>query len=165
MGKILRICNRVTGFTSAGLLFIMMVIIVIDVCSRYLLNKPLPGTIEFTRVFMAAVIFLGLAHAEEFRAHIRAKVFISRLPEKFQILMDIFAWFAGLFLFAIIAWQGFDMLIESWNSREFYPGVISVPIYPARLLVVLGSLLLCIQFIFNIVQRLLGHPEDVSASH
>ena len=165
MGKFLSFCNKMTSFISAGLLFLMMVIIVIDVCSRHIFNQPLPGTIDFTRVFMAAVVFLGLAHAEEFRAHIRAKVFISRLPEKFQILMDIFAWLVGLFIFAIIAWQGWDILIESWNSREFYPGVISVPIYPARFLVVLGSLLLCLQFIFNIVQRLLGHTEEPAASH
>lgn len=165
MARLLRALNRITSFMSAGLVFIMMLLIVVDVSSRFLANRPLPGTIEFTRVFMAAVVFLGLAHTEECRAHIRAQVFVSRLPEKLQIVMDIFVWFVGLSLFVIIAWQGWDIFIESWQSREFYPGIISVPIYPARLLVVLGSILLCFQFIFNIAQRLLGHPEDRTSSH
>lgn len=162
MAKILKIFNRITSFTSAGLLFIIMFLILIDVSSRYLANSPLPGTIDFTRVFMASVVFLGLSYTEELGAHIRATVFISRLPKKLYILMDVFAWVIGFLLFGVIAWQGWDILIESWRSREYYPGIIQVPIYPARFLVVIGSVLICIQFIFNIIQRLSGKSEDSS---
>jgi TRAP-type C4-dicarboxylate transport system permease small subunit len=165
MNRILKLCNRVSSIISASLLFVMMILILSDVIGRFLFNNPIPGTIDFTRVFMAAVVFLGLSYTEECRGHIRATAFISRLPAKVVHYMDVFASFVGLILFLVIAWQGWIIFVESWSSGEYYPGIIQVPIYPARMLVFLGSILVCLQFIFNIIMSVSGKTEGVIASH
>jgi len=165
MNRILKAFNRVSSLISAVLLFIMMILILADVVGRYLFNNPIPGTIDFTRVFMAAVIFLGLSYTEECRGHIRATAFISRLPKKVIFCMDVFASLVGLTLFTVITWQGWIIFFESWSSGEYYPGIIQVPIYPARLLVCLGCILVCLQFIANIIMSVLGKTEEVLSPH
>ena len=41
---------RAMGTISAVSTFLMMVLVVADLLGRYLLNKPLTGTLEFARV-------------------------------------------------------------------------------------------------------------------
>lgn len=48
------------AIVSAGLLFAMMGVTVVDVIGRYFLNRPLPGATELTELLLAGVIFTGL---------------------------------------------------------------------------------------------------------
>ena len=49
---------RAMGFISSIATFAMMLLVVCNVGSRYLLNKPITGTLEITESLLVVVIFL-----------------------------------------------------------------------------------------------------------
>jgi TRAP-type C4-dicarboxylate transport system permease small subunit len=159
MRKILMVCNRISGLLSAYILFFMMILLVADVTFRWTVGTPLPGTIEFIMVFMAAIVFLGLSYTEESGSHIRVEVLFAYIPERAKVWLDLLGWIVGCFFFALIAWKGFESAMRSFEMRECYPGLVRVPVYPARFLVVLGSIFICLQYVLQIISRIFSAGE------
>ncbi len=54
--------------------------------------------------------------------------------------------------FALMAWQGYDELLYSWEIMESTMGSVRFPLYPARSLLLLGVALLLLRLAIDIVQ-------------
>jgi TRAP-type C4-dicarboxylate transport system permease small subunit len=60
--------DAVLGVAASAILMAMMLLTVVDVVSRYLLNRPLRGAFEVTELLLLVLIFAGLplvSHADE----------------------------------------------------------------------------------------------------
>ena len=54
----------------------------VDVVGRNLFNHPIPGTVELSQYMLAIFILLGLAYAQQMKAHVAVSIFTSRLPHR-----------------------------------------------------------------------------------
>lgn len=157
-----RFINRAANAAAVAVIFVMMIYITADVAGRYLFSKPIPGTFEINQMLMVFVVFFGFAYTQASGSNIRAEMVVRLFPPRVRLTIEIFSHlvFLSIFLFLLVA--STSQAIASWKEREFVTGLINIPRYPARWAVAAGAFLLCLQLVFDIVDRLLmlGSPRE-----
>lgn len=154
--KVISRINRVVGLFGMWMLFVMGLLVVADIISRELADQSLPGVTEIVYLGIVAVVFLSFAYTEEMRAHVKIEIFSDRLPPKGRTVVDILTWLVGASLMGLLAWLAGIEAIESLEVREYVPSAIRVPIYPVKFAVCIGFGLLGLQFVVNLVKKLVG---------
>lgn len=147
------------AIVSAGLVFSMMLLVAFNVLGRYFFNHPVTGTIELTMLLMVGIIFLGYAYAQRRRMHIRVTLFTSRLGAKGQLISDILYFSVTAVFFSILAWRTTIAAIDSWQIREILQGVLPLPVYPAKTLIPIASVMAVLQSVADLVGVLRGHSK------
>jgi len=148
-----KLFNNIIG---SILLMGMMFLIVCDVAGGYLFNKPIQGKLEVTEFIMAALVFLTLSYTQAIKAHIKVDLLVERVPDRARLILELVAYLLGLMLFVFILWEGVMSAKEAWEVSEVTEGVIPFPTFPAKLTIPIGSFLLCLRFIVDIVEVLKG---------
>ena len=145
----------VLALAAAGAVFIlvMMGIIVTSVSGRFLFGRPLPGVIEVSEVLMVGIVFLGLARAQQEKLNVRTELITSHLPNKVQFLLSLLGLLTGLALMIGVTWYGAKEGYGSFLIREERYGIIYFPVWPAKIVVPVGSSLLCLQLIIDLVKE------------
>jgi len=123
-----------------------------DALGRYVFTNPLPASVELTLILLIVITFLGIAHVQARGGHMRLEFLSNRLAPRGQAILNILSVLIGLFLFALITWQGWRWTLEAIVGKEEMMGQWGIPYYPARLALTFGAFTLCIQYIINLVQ-------------
>lgn len=131
-----------------GVIFMgMMFLGTADVLGRYALNSPIVGSQELMQVGMGALVMLGWAYTQKEDGHIKVDMFLNMFPKRVQQVLNIVMTFLGLFLFAAIAFKGWDIAMANFTRRFM---VIHFPSGPFYLLVPVGAFFLCLEFIVHL---------------
>jgi TRAP-type mannitol/chloroaromatic compound transport system permease small subunit len=152
---------------SVGMLA-SMAICVADVIGTNFFDWPVPGTLEFTESTMVLIVFGALAFTQEKRGHIRVEILHARFGPRVQSLLDMLTHLVALAFFVLLAWYSFGELSYSWEIGEATMGTIRFPLYPARVLLSVGAVLLILQLALDVVadfgrmRRGAGPPHAVA---
>jgi TRAP-type C4-dicarboxylate transport system permease small subunit len=134
-------------------LFAIMTYVTADVVSRTMANNPLPATLEITLTFMVFIVFLGLAHTQARRMHLKLDFIYMRLSPRGQGIVDILTLAIGLFVVGIVWWEGMNKALEAWSTGEYMEGIWKIPYFPSRLGLAFGAFLLWLQYVLDFVRR------------
>ncbi|HEY9532411.1 MAG TPA: TRAP transporter small permease [Burkholderiales bacterium] len=129
-----------------------MLVGVADVVGTEFLGRPVLGTLEFTESTMVLVVFGALAYAQERRAHIRVELLYSFVGPRGKSFMEAVTHIVAFIFFALVAWQGYVELLYSWEIKESTMGSVRFPLYPARVLLLVGVALLLLRLAIDIAQ-------------
>ena len=129
-----------------------MLVGVADVVGTEFLGRPVLGTLEFTESSMVLVVFGALAYAQERRAHIRVEILYSFVGPRGKSLMEAVTHIVAFIFFALVAWMGYVELLYSWEIMESTMGSVRFPLYPARVLLLVGVALLLLRLAIDIAQ-------------
>jgi TRAP-type mannitol/chloroaromatic compound transport system permease small subunit len=66
--------------------------------------------------------------------------------------MDAVTHGVAIAFFGVVVWQGFAEAVYSFEIQEATMGTVRFPLFPARLLLVLGSALLLVQLTLDLIQ-------------
>ena len=144
--------SRILNYTGTGVLGLMMLLIVVDVLGRYLLNRPIKGSIELVEYFMIIVGSLGHAWCTLHGAHAKIDLVVMRFSSKVRLIIDINTHCLCLVIYILLVWQGF---LEAWDMAFLYEDVstvLEIPVYPFYFLFTFGFLMLCLATIVRLVQ-------------
>jgi TRAP-type C4-dicarboxylate transport system permease small subunit len=139
-----------TAIGGGILLMAMMLLVTADVMGRSLFSKPVQGTTELTEFIMVALLYLSLAHTQALKGHINVDIFLSYFKKRTRLGFDLIIYLLGLLLFTLITWQGTLAAIKAWAFWETTFGVIPFPLFPTKVLVPLGSFLVCLRYLIDI---------------
>jgi TRAP-type C4-dicarboxylate transport system permease small subunit len=139
---------------SIGTLWIfgLMVVICLDVIGRTAFNSPLPGVLELVRLSIVGIVFIQLGHTLRAGRITRADNLIHivqrrwlRLGFGMQALFEL----AGTGIFVVLFQASLPLFLRSWASGEYagIEGYISYPIWPVRLIILIGSACAGLQFL------------------
>jgi TRAP-type mannitol/chloroaromatic compound transport system permease small subunit len=128
-----------------------MAICVADVIGTNFFDWPVPGTLEFTESTMVLIVFGALAFTQEKRSHIRVEILYALFGPRVQSFMDLVAHLIALVFFCLLAWYSFGELSYSWEIDESTMGTIRFPLYPARLLLSAGTVLLIVHLALDVI--------------
>lgn len=153
--------SRILPRLAVGLLLlgavgmiISMFLGVADVVGTKFLGLPVPGTLEITESTMVLIVFGALAYTQERRDHIRVELLYGYVGPRAKSFMEAVTHVLALVFFALLAWQGINELIYSWEIREATMGTVRFPLYPARFLLVIGTVLLLLQLVADVISDL-----------
>lgn len=140
-----------------------------DVVGTKFFDWPVPGALEVTESTMVLIVFGALAHTQSTRGHIRVELLYNYCRPRVQALMDAITHLAALVYFGLVCWLGANEFLYSWELREATMGTVRFPLYPARLLLAVGTFLLLVTLVLDLVddiRRAAGNspPADVPAA-
>jgi C4-dicarboxylate transporter DctM subunit len=162
---ILAKAERLGIYISGFFILVMMVLTTIDTFLRDVLDRPLSGVYELSSMMMVGVLYLGLPYVQSKRKHIRMDLLSSKLAPNNQLLLQLLADVIFLSLAVIITWQMGLKFFNAWTSGDFYYGVVRFPLWPAKLTICLGTTLVSIRLILDIILNPLWYKQAGGSVH
>jgi TRAP-type mannitol/chloroaromatic compound transport system permease small subunit len=167
-----RLIDRVSekiGHTFYWLVLVTVLISAANAVVRKVFNYSSNGLLEI-QWYLFSTIFLFLAGYTLLRnEHVRIDVVAGRLSKRVQAWIDIIGTLFFLLPMAILlAWLAWPVFVEALERNEVSTNAGGLIIWPARLLVPIGFVLLAIQGVSELIKRvafLKGLIPDPSEKH
>lgn len=138
--------NRLIAGIGACSLIPLMILTTLDVVGRDVFNYPVPGTVELSQYLLVIFILMGLAYTQQAKGHVPVSVLTSRLPLRGQLLLKITSSLLGLFLFSLLAWQGWEIAMEERTVSD----LLRIPQSPFRILVAVAAFLTFLELLIDL---------------
>lgn len=166
--KLIRIIEKLTDVLSGALpaviIFLLMVMLLVEVLTRYIFNSPLSIAEEMGGYMLVSITFMGLAYTWKEKGHVRVTLLMSRLPERTaRSIRFITLILATAFSVPLIK-ACYDLLLDSMLFESRSGSWLRTPlVYPQTILLV-GAVLLFLQLLVDIVKSIIARdtPEDVA---
>ena len=135
---------------TVAILFIMG-LITADVLGRAFLGRPIPGVPEIVSMLILSIVFLQISNTLLRGRLTRADGFLmlvrSRSPRAAGII-DAVMHLAGVGLIGVLVHAFYPLFMRSYGRGEMVGtvGQFLAPIWPTYLVVLVGSIMLCIAF-------------------
>ena len=161
--------NEKVGHTFLWLVLVTVLISAANAIVRKAFNYSSNAFLEI-QWYLFSTIFLFLAGYTLLRnEHVRIDVIAGRLSKRTQAWIDILGTLFFLLPMAILlAWLGWPVFVEAFERHEVSTNAGGLIIWPARLLVPIGFVLLALQGISELIKRvafLRGVIPDPSEKH
>ena len=151
----------VDGLAGLGTLMIggLMLIICADILVRNLLGGSLPLVSELGALALVMIVYLQLATTVRHNRLVRSDILLSLLggaaPRLRMVLETLFD-LTGLAVITIIAWATVGIVERDLQVGQYIgvTGVLILPTWPFRALILLGATVAALQFLFQLLDRL-----------
>lgn len=151
--KIHKFILSVFNGTGSLWIFLLMGVIVIDVTGRVFFSNPLKGTPEIVSNSIIAITFLQIPYVMLRKQHVRSTIIYDKLDKKVKNIFDIVISIIGIVLFSLLIISSWEHFVTAVKIGEFEgEGALRVPTSPARFILILGSFLMIIEYIFSILR-------------
>jgi TRAP-type C4-dicarboxylate transport system permease small subunit len=144
--------TRALNIFGTLLILVMVLAVNADVAARNLVNRSLPGVLEFIGLSIVAIVFLQMANTLREDRHVANDILVRLVarawPRLAAALYAIF-YLIGAVLMALIVWFVWPILRDNYLGG-YYRGtaeVIEIPIWPFDVAVIVGAAATAIQFL------------------
>ena len=151
---------------AVGVFFLtmMMLVITVDVVSRFFFNRPVEGSLEMIMFMLVLTIIFGIPYAAVRKQHVGIDIFTAHLSERKRFLLETAMLLISLILCIIVLWRSFQYAMLKQSMHEI-SAVLQLPFYPFILAVAFGFALtgwvLCIQILRNMVQGIRSGKQAI----
>lgn len=157
----LRWLDRLTQVANiCGSLLISGLVILIgaDVFARNTLNAPISGVPEMVTLSIVAIVFLQAPQALKAGRMTRSDALLGLLSRRLpafarglETLYDLLA----LAVVGAILYATYPIFTRAWARSEFIgaAGDFTAPVWPVKLMILIGGTLLALQFMARVVRR------------
>jgi len=142
---------RAVGLISSAATLLTMVLVVANIIGRYLFNKPLTGTLEFTESLLVLIIFCSVAVTQYDGGHIRVILMTRRLPKHVQRIFTVIAMLGGCVFFTWCSYAAWIFAFQAYSFNEQEWGEIVFPLWPMKFVVFFGLATLALQFLLDAI--------------
>jgi TRAP-type C4-dicarboxylate transport system permease small subunit len=156
--------NSLLGKIETGLLCLVVAMMIglaiLEIVMRYGFNKNLLWKHLMLQNLTLWLCFLGAALASSEKKHISIDVLSRILPKNTTRYISYIIDFLSLIVVSILAYYGFDFLIEEQESTATLIG--SVPLWWAKIIIPIGFVLIGIHLVLQIGIHLFGgeHTQE-----
>lgn len=153
---------------AAVLAFLLCFLVVADVLGRVIFNHPVKGTPEIISLSIVLICYLQTGYAIRSGGMLRVEALTSRLPDSVNRVLNVIAALLGVLFFSVIFYGSVDGALYAWTSNEYEgEGALRVPVWPAKFVIVMGSLLAIINYLIILMQVIRGkiNSEELGVSH
>jgi TRAP-type C4-dicarboxylate transport system permease small subunit len=140
----------------------LLVMVLLSILGRQL-HFHVAGTDAYAGYMMAAAGFLALAHTLKRGEHIRVTLLLTRLHGRSRHALEVWALFAATLLAALSAFYSARLVWQSRQFNDISTGNDATPLWIPQLAMAVGTLVLLIAFIDELLLELRGQ-RAVAAS-
>lgn len=141
------------GKAFAWLIVALTALIVWEVFSRYVLNKPHAWVLDAQIMLYGTVFMTAGAYTLSKNGHVRGDVLYGFFRPRAQATVDLVLYLL-FFLPGIVAltWAGWTYANESWAIREQTFSADALPLYPFKFMIPLAGAVLLLQGVVEIIR-------------
>ena len=159
--------NERVGHLSYWLILVAVLISAGNALMRYAFNMSSNAWLEIQWYLFSAVFLFCAGYALLHNQHVRIDVLSSRLSRRGRAWIDILGTLVFLLPMAIaILWMSWPVFVDAYQSNEVSANAGGLTIWPARLMLPVGFLLLVLQGLSELIKRvaflrgLIPDPSD-----
>lgn len=150
------ILNEWVGRIACWLLLPLTFLVTLEVILRYIFNRPTIWIWDVNVQLLGALIILGGSYAFVRGSHIGVDVIAGRLSPGKRAIIDLMTYTLFLFAVGVILWEIGSAAWISVLTSERYNSYLMPPIYPFKVLVVLGIFLFYLQGIAKFIRTVMA---------
>lgn len=162
------VLNERIGKIAAWAIVAAVIVSTLNAIVRKLFGTSSNAWLELQWYLFGAVFMLCAAWTLKDNEHIRIDILSSRLSKRGRDLVDVFGHLFFLLPFlAVMIWLVVPFFLNSYNSGEVSTNAGGLLIWPAKGLILVGFVLLGLQWLSELIKRLLilsGRIEDTTSA-
>jgi TRAP-type mannitol/chloroaromatic compound transport system permease small subunit len=167
LSRVIDDLNQRIGRVTAWAIVVAVLVSAVNAIIRKVFGASSNAWLELQWYLFGAVFMLCASWTLKANEHIRIDILSSRLPKRWRDLIDIFGHLLFLLPFvAVMIYLSTPFFLRSFASGEVSTNAGGLPIWPAKGLILLGFVLLGLQWLSELIKRvaiLRGELEDEHA--
>lgn len=161
LSRLIDTINEKIGLTVSWALLVAVLICAGNAMIRYIFNTSSNAWLEIQWYLFAAIFLLASAYTLRRNEHVRIDVIVSRFSKRTQVWVDIFGFLIFLLPICLgILYLSVPYALTSIESQEYSSNAGGLIVWPAKVLIPIGFLLLVLQGISELVKRI-GYLKGV----
>jgi len=150
------------AWIGGAALIIMVLATFANVVARYVLKKPLMGTVEMTQMLLVVTAFFAIPYTEVRRQHVTFDEVVSLFPRGLRAAtIGIMYFLVGVYALST-SWQEALLAVTYMVPSMRVTDVLRIPIAPAMFIIAVGALLWGIELFLNALSPLeAAQQEDI----
>jgi len=152
--------TEISGHVQAWLTLALMVLVMVDVISRYVMRDPLSIAEEYGSQSLVVITCIGLAYAWKTQSHVRVEFLVDRLPVGMQRWLRLFTLLLAIVFSGFMVYGAYELVSTSLMFGTRSTSWIRTPVAYPQMTILLGSILIFLQLIVEIIKQI----EKLSAA-
>jgi len=158
MRLLVRIIETVTeiisGHVQAWLTMALMVLVMVDVTSRYMMQNPLAISDEYGGFCLVAITCLGLAYAWKTRSHVRVEFIIKKLSVQKQRWLRLLTLLLAIVFTGFMVYGAIKLVSISLMFGTRSTSWLRTPVAWPQMTIIIGAILIFLQLIVEIIKQI-----------
>jgi TRAP-type C4-dicarboxylate transport system permease small subunit len=157
MGRLVRALEALSeacGWVAGAVVLALTGMIAAAVLARRVLGTPILAADELSGYLLLGIVFLGLAYTMKAGGHIRADIVLAHVPPAARRALEVGAAALGLAFAGAFLAGNWALSSEYWTRGTLSFRYLQVPLWIPATLLVLGSLVLCLQLLAQLCRQL-----------
>ena len=154
------VIDRITWFfalIAAALVALSCFISAGNATLRYAFSIANNGLLEIQWQMFSGIFLLGAAHVLKLNEHVRVDIIYGSRSPRTKLWIDVF----GLIFFLapaciMMTEMGWGFFMDSFNRMEVSANAGGLPVWPVKLLLPLGFVLVLMQGVAELIKRIAG---------
>lgn len=147
--------NERVGKLTYWLVLVAVVISAGNAVVRYSINMSSNAWLEIQWYLFSAVFLFCAGYTLQHNQHVRIDVITGRMSKRVQTWIDILGTLFFLLPMAItIMWLSWPVFVDAYRSGEVSANAGGLPVWPGRLMLPVGFLLLVLQGLSELIKRI-----------
>lgn len=162
MRKTLDSLYTVSIWIAAVFMILLLVMVLLSILGRQF-NFHVRGTDAYAGYMMAGAGFFALAHTLKRGEHIRVTLLLHAMKPKPRRALEFFSLASAVLLSGLLAWFSVSLCWQSYSIHDISTGNDATPLWIPQLAMAMGTLILLIAFVDELIAEILGTRKATSA--
>ncbi|AXY44073.1 MULTISPECIES: TRAP transporter small permease subunit [unclassified Halomonas] len=164
IAKAIDTLNEALGRLIAPLIAVITLIVLYDIGLRYFAGRPSDWAFDITKMLFGAHFMLMAAYGLRHHAHVEVDVLKRLLSRRKQAIVELLGYliFFVPFIYMMLS-LGWSFFMRSYSRGETTYGVVSIPVYPIKGVIVVAAVLILLQAIAIVIRAIQQLREEKAA--
>ncbi|RLQ89397.1 TRAP transporter small permease subunit [Notoacmeibacter ruber] len=154
--------DEIVGRIVSIVAIIFAGIIIYEVFMRYVVGAPTRWAFDVTKQLYGFYFILLGGYALRHQAHVKVDIVTHRLRHNARRWTEIIGYFIFFFPFAwVFMTRSYEFAMTSFNQGEVTYGAVQLPVYPLKMAVFVGAVLLLVQGVSEVLKLLLKKADHL----
>jgi TRAP-type C4-dicarboxylate transport system permease small subunit len=146
---------RVLLAGAAVIIFLLGFLVCADVIGRAFFNSPVKGTPEMVSMSIVIICFLLAGYSVQSGGMIYTDVVSGAFGVRGIAAAQLLSAVLGILFFSLIIWGSYEPMLHAIRSGEYEgEGALRVPVWPARIVVVIGAVLVVASYALHAMRAI-----------
>lgn len=147
---------RFMNFIAALGLFTIMAVVVLNILTRILFNRPFMGTYEIVQYGLLLAVSLALADNELADGNVMVSFFLEKMKPKTANIFNIATVGIGILIMGFVTWNQWRMILQKFRNKAV-SSILKIPHWIIVLVLTLGFFTLFIALVVKLMRLIARH--------